>query len=550
MRLIPFGDAMNGLFRIAFRTLCWGLIVAVSITTVVMAKGIHPDVMVTFQRKADPQPEMIEGTNPKIGDEDPQPPEFYARAETPSRLDVSGESGFAASQRGKDASDQRKPGRLRQSKKSLSVAPSPETDTRFDPEPPNSPNRESNNDRLPPPASELDTPEEIATVAPDQEEASTDLFVPPSRAKEFEEPAETQLPAVTDRSLASNEFSTTETASIEQEASPNQGAPQDPAVPIHPSPATQATDRRFDQNAGADSAPTATTTELPEATTAPRRQSFQSAIKKTVEPQETPQRDGAMLPTKPMPESQPSFSVPGNTLESGAEPSRTSKSEAAPMDSAVVDRLAQMQRQLDQITLKQQQDRDSAQSLFETSQLYQQRRLEQKLQGVEKGLRELRTERSLPAATLPAPGPASPPTVASRRTKPAGVAHPVDHDKAQVTSEPDTPAHPLVKVEKPGPDGEKRYSVNSQHGDLRELLDALAQKADLKLVLAINVPGNVELNLRSVTADQALEAIKNSTGYTVEKSGRKVYVSQPINSSNQRPVFLPPIIRPAKDRAS
>lgn len=538
---------MNGLFRLAFRALCWGLIVAVSVTTVVMAKGIHPDVMVTFQPKADPQPEMFAGTNPRIRDEEPRPPEFYARAETPSRRDASGESGFEASQFPKPVPDQPKSGRLRQSKKSLSVAPIRDTDaTLFGSEPPGSLDREPNYERLPPPASELDAPEPATTVTPDETAARNDLFEPPVGANESDEPAETPLPAATNGTSELNDGHTPDAVGFEQSASPDQAAPQTPAVQIPSPPEAPPSAPQLDKGTNADSA--SPTTESPEPSPSLNRQTAPPAIEKAIGTQESPQSPSESLPTKPVLESQPIFSEPINTPESGSETPKASKPQVVQTDSAVVDRLAQMQRQLDQIALKQQQDRDSAQSLFETSQLYQQRRLEQKLQGVEQGLRALRTERS--QTTMTPPAPASLPAITSRRTASVATAVPIEEEKPQVIGERDQPTLPLVKEEQPGPDGEKRFSVNSQHGDLRELLDALAKKADLKLVLAINVSGNVELNLQSVTADEALQAIKKSTGYAVEKSGRKIYVSQPTNISNQRPVFLPPIIRPAKDRTN
>lgn len=190
-------------------------------------------------------------------------------------------------------------------------------------------------------------------------------------------------------------------------------------------------------------------------------------------------------------------------------------------------RLDLLREQLDKLTAEQERQRLSHQSWLESAQLLQQQKLQAKFDDIEANLRDLKSKSAQSGKSEPY----------IQRLAP----------KDQVAAS--GPA-PVVREERPGTDGEKRFSIESHQGGLRELLDTLTQKANLNLVLTINVEGDVEMSLQNATAEEALKAIQNTTGYIVEKAGKKVYVRPGPPLGHQREEYLPPIIKDAGHQPS
>ncbi|MDB5389183.1 MAG: hypothetical protein JWM11_4829 [Planctomycetaceae bacterium] len=507
---------MNGLFRVAFRTLCWGLIVTSVVASTVTFNGIHPDVLFAFKSKTNREVDATTLANNILPrDDEKEPSLVFARATTSSRLDVP---------------------------ENFGLTPDPQLDPTL---PKVSPV---------PPSSSLVTEDE-ATLEPQQPFRSrrrpsrqgTDEFLADAgstdeiagKASEVEgtgnHPRAMNLPPHPDVLSPRDQEQNPELAvepSDSAVAETMNVNPQDKDSDS-PRPSSTLRERTADRSAPKlrSDGPTA-----PESSAlTPGGREVEQREERRIAPPPPPPPEPTIQKT-PQPPLPPVDSTPVNPRLNAA---AVSEFRMGPAEYSFLDRLTQMQRQLDQIALAQQQDRHAAQSAFETTQMFQQRKLEDKLEGIERGLRDLRAERTL---ALPAPTAVTPPS-------PAPVAVPTQTSVVPRSATASTviSAPPLVQEEQPGPDGKPRFSVNSQRGgDLRELLDALAQKANFNLVLAINVEGDVELSLQSVTADEALEAIKKTTGYVVEKSGRKVYVGQPGTHMNQRQEFLPPIIMQAQ----
>jgi hypothetical protein len=212
--------------------------------------------------------------------------------------------------------------------------------------------------------------------------------------------------------------------------------------------------------------------------------------------------------------------LPGNA------PDLKPRETVSPAEAELALRVSRLQAQLKTLIAEHEQQQRSQQSWMESAQLLQQQKLQGKLHQMEATLRELKAKSNRPEAPAPALVAASP--------------------NAQAST---APARPIIEEERPGADGEKRFSIESQ-GGLKELLNALTQKANLNLILSINVEGDVELSLKNATADEAFQAIEKSTGYIVEKDGQKVYVSPGEPMRHQREGFLPPIIKsPSRTRA-
>lgn len=201
-------------------------------------------------------------------------------------------------------------------------------------------------------------------------------------------------------------------------------------------------------------------------------------------------------------------------------PKSAAGEEQKPDTTLLTSRLDVLQEQLQKLTAEQEKQRLSHQSWLESAQLLQQQKLQGKLDEIEASLRDLKAKPDRLGKTEPY----------IQRLNPK--------DRT-----PETTPSPVVREERPGTDGEKRFSIESHQGGVRELLDLLTQKANLNLVLTINVEGDVEMSLQNATADEALKAIQSRTGYVVEKFGQKVYVRPGPPMGHQREVFLPPLVR-------
>jgi hypothetical protein len=244
------------------------------------------------------------------------------------------------------------------------------------------------------------------------------------------------------------------------------------------------------------------------------KEDFEIASNTPPEPKSTP----ASVSAKPTAGEPPVV----NSNESAASPDAVSQSQS-PDAAALASRVNSLQAQLAKMTAEQEQFRLSQQSQLESSQVLQQQKFQEKLKAIEETLLEIKGKPEQRAKSEPY----------IQRVNPKG-------PKAE-----SRPA-PVVREEQPGADGEKRFTIESHRGELRELLDTLTQKANLNLIFTINVEGDVEMSLQNATADEALKAIQNTTGYVVEKAGEKVYVRPGPPTGYQREVFLPPIIKDAK----
>lgn len=240
----------------------------------------------------------------------------------------------------------------------------------------------------------------------------------------------------------------------------------------------------------------------------------------TNKPPHLSKTDALNSPAAPMPGEPPIVKANEPAASKSAAP-EIEKSDTAGLKG----RIDELQAQLQKLTTEQEQQKLSQQSFLESSQVLQEQKFQAKLNSIEESLREIKAK--------PATAPKSEPFI-----QPFDPKHP-KREKSDARSTP------IVREEEPGTDGEKRFSIESHQGGLRELLDTLTQKANLNLVLTINVEGDVEMSLQNATADEALKAIENTTGYVVEKAGKKVYVRPGPPMGYQREVFLPPIVKDA-----
>lgn len=176
-----------------------------------------------------------------------------------------------------------------------------------------------------------------------------------------------------------------------------------------------------------------------------------------------------------------------------------------------VAQLTAMQEQLQKLAAQQEQSQQSQQSWLESHQLLHQRQLQQKLEGIEAGLRQLQAQSALAGSSLKTsddPG-------TSRSTI-------VRHDKRA------TPRSPLV---------------SGATAVVRDVLESLAEQSNVNLTLSINVEGDVEMNLRNGTAEEAAGGLPGTPGYVVQKNGQQFHIPPAPPQLYQREVFLPPIIK-------
>lgn len=182
-----------------------------------------------------------------------------------------------------------------------------------------------------------------------------------------------------------------------------------------------------------------------------------------------------------------------------------------PTDSNFVAQLTALQAQLNKIAAQQEQSQQSQQSWLESHQLLHQRQLEQKLEGIEAGLKELKTQFKQTGAP---------------------VTNSVDRGTSRST---------IIRHDK---SGSARSPLKSgASAVVRDVLGSLAEQSNVNLTLSINVEGDVEMNLQDATAESAANGSQPSPGYVVQKNGQKVYIPPAEPQGTQREVFLPPIIK-------
>ncbi len=241
-------------------------------------------------------------------------------------------------------------------------------------------------------------------------------------------------------------------------------------------------------------------------------------------PVETAKRNSSKPGTSP-PKNSSAVPAPLAITPRATHPAATSA--ATPqVDSKLAAQLNAMQEQLNRISAQQEQHQESQQSWLESHQLLHQRQLQQKLEGIEAGLRELQAQ----ARTSP--------RSSTRSTV-------IRHDK------PGTEQSPLTA------------GVTSA---VRDAIESLADQSNVNLTLSINVEGDIEMNVQNgaeengatngggTPVNRAPVALppndnsgmaQNPRGYVVQKKGhQKVFIPPVvIPQQHQREVFLPPIIK-------
>lgn len=463
---------MNGLFRVASRSLLCGLVAVTGIASVAVSQGIQSEVQVAFQTDQ-VNCDSVRGADHSKENSASKGPEFFARAETSSRLDM-GHPGHNPNDSSPEGNTEGSSTYSRTTSKANLLLTQPAS--------------------LPPHPDAMNSIEEergpeLAPLSPAIDREAADL-----------NSAKTRPDARTSRTDEMAKMSAIDS---------NIGTSSDQEAAAQSAPAHSTPDDLGGHINSVDSTSLA----------GPAKASVAASIKTAEAPQHPQPMDHPLAAS--------------STHHEGYRNAAPSHFELT-----FLERLTQMQRQLDQLAQNQQQERQNARSQFETTAMYQQRQLEEKLTGIEQGLRDLRNSQSLPIQKLPVLEP-----IPEQSESPVAPNDVLANKDSAGSARHVLPSAPLVQEVKPGPDGQKRFSVNSQGADLRELLDALAQKANFNLVLAINVEGDVELKMHNATADEALDAIKKSTGYVVEKAGEKVYVGPPGTKTYQRQEFLPPIMR-------
>ena len=479
---------MNHMFRIATRALCFGLLAALSLVLIVSAQGIRPEVLVTFQPAFQSHsPETLLATAPAPL----QVPEQFAQLEPATRLDAPATERIALNSNSRPAKSPKF--RLGKAERPVKLQPLGEPELPQLPPVPESPVEDNAEAPEQPPAQTLEQseggpPPDIEMLAqPAENDAPAEVETTPDKAS-FEPSESTESPSVTlavpkTPSPEASEFEPSETQLAQ---GPTQHEPQSPVerkqtVEASPPP----TSRRI--------------TNRP--STPPVANS--SSIKKITANSDTPHAphgdDKSPNPTSPT-------------------------ASISPTTPGLEERLESLQRQLKTLTTEQEQQRLTYQSWLATTQSQQQQQLKSHLEGIEATLRELKSR-------------------ADQAPPKSGPTEPYIQRADGKDRKPTHPSAPVIREERPDADGERRFSIESHQTGLRELLDALAHKANLNVILSINVEGDVELSLQNATTEQALAAIQKSTGYVVEKSGQRVYIRPGDSKRYQREEFLPPIVK-------
>ncbi|RMG04165.1 MAG: hypothetical protein D6741_01430, partial [Planctomycetota bacterium] len=91
---------------------------------------------------------------------------------------------------------------------------------------------------------------------------------------------------------------------------------------------------------------------------------------------------------------------------------------------------------------------------------------------------------------------------------------------------------PRVTVQQGGSSPEEfakdeRLDINFRDTDVREALETLSRVGKLNIIAGKSVTGQITASLAGVTADEALQAVLDATGYVAHRRGRFVFVGTP-----------------------
>ena len=92
------------------------------------------------------------------------------------------------------------------------------------------------------------------------------------------------------------------------------------------------------------------------------------------------------------------------------------------------------------------------------------------------------------------------------------------------TPQPAPPRQPKAEINRIEGEGDDKLSIHIQDADIREVLDMISEQGGLNILAANSVQGRVSASLKGVDIDTALAAILKSTGYTVRREGKFVFV--------------------------
>ena len=83
---------------------------------------------------------------------------------------------------------------------------------------------------------------------------------------------------------------------------------------------------------------------------------------------------------------------------------------------------------------------------------------------------------------------------------------------------------PKAEINRIEGEGDDKLSIHIQDADIREVLEMISEQGGLNILAANSVQGRVSASLNGVDIDTALAAILKSTGYTVRREGKFVFV--------------------------
>jgi type IV pilus assembly protein PilQ len=97
--------------------------------------------------------------------------------------------------------------------------------------------------------------------------------------------------------------------------------------------------------------------------------------------------------------------------------------------------------------------------------------------------------------------------------------------KAQAAVPP--PPAPTIEPDKKAAEGDGRLRIQFPETEIRDVLDSLAEYANLNILTSRSVQGKISVRLRNVDVNEALDAIVRQGGYASRREGNFVYVGVP-----------------------
>ncbi len=143
-----------------------------------------------------------------------------------------------------------------------------------------------------------------------------------------------------------------------------------------------------------------------------------------------------------------------------------------------------------------------------------------------------------PPLHLPSPAPIGPEVIEPPPPQPQAEALPAipSHARENVVrgaaSSPASAAPSRRPVVKADGQGNGKLNIRIQNSDLREVLDLISEQGHLNILAGKEVQGKVSATLEGVDIESALDAILKSTGYTMRRQGKFIFVGTPDEFNN------------------